>query len=132
MNSSLSALFIWTSTLFNLPPGLQSAICWVESGHNVRAMHFDDNGANSVGVCQIRLSTARLLGFQGSEQDLRLPRNNVYYSGKYLHSQYLRYNRNILKTISAYNAGSAPLNEKGQIRNIRYVNKVLRAWLEKK
>lgn len=107
-----------------------SAVCWVESRHRAEAVHYDDNGANSVGACQIRLATARVLGFKGSEQELRLPARNLYLSGLYLRFQLARYHGDILKAISAYNAGTVPLNGRGQIRNARYVKAVLRAWEE--
>ncbi len=128
MVTALAALFLTVSQTYNLPPGLLSALCYVESGHDVRALHLDDNGSPSIGVCQVKLSTARLLGFKGSESDLRDPKLNVRVAGQYLSYQLLRYNRNVHKAVSAYNAGTWTVNAQGHTRNVKYVNKVLRRW----
>jgi soluble lytic murein transglycosylase-like protein len=132
MNTALMLLFIQTTTTLNLPTGVLGALCYVESNHNVRAMHLNDGGADSVGVCQIKLGTARLLGFKGSARELKIPIVNVYYAGKYLRSQLDRYNGDLRKGISAYNAGTHRVNEYGQTKNRKYVAKVLQAWAEER
>lgn len=125
---ALSLLFALMTHTFNLPTGLQPAVCWVESGYNINAVHHDDGGGNSTGVCQIKLSTARAMGFKGTESELQVPKTNVYYSAKYLNWQLHRYRGNYSKAIAAYNAGTWRVNDKGQIKNRHYVIKVFAAW----
>ncbi len=120
--SALALLFIGTTQTLALPEGLLSAICYVESHHNIKAIHKDDGNGNSVGVCQIKLQTARQMGFKGTEKQLMSPKVNVYYSGKYLKYQLSRRNT-VQEVISSYNAGK-PIKS-----NKRYVNSVLSAWL---
>lgn len=122
-------MFLATTQTFNLPPGLLSAICWVESHHNFAAINRNDGGSASHGVCQIKLETAALLGFEGDEVELSKPKINIYYAGKYLRWQLDRYDTNIPKSVAAYNAGTYHENDQGLISNRRYVTKVFDAWV---
>lgn len=108
---------------FELPPGLLESVCYVESGHDVGAVHLDDGNGNSVGICQIKLSTAQWMGFRGTEQQLMIPRVNIYYAAKYLKRNLVRYNGNIPKALTAYNRGSA-----GNLTLTNYSIKVLKQW----
>lgn len=101
-----------------------SAICHVESGGNHRAINIHDGGSPSYGECQIKLTTARGLGFRGHVSDLWLDRRvNRYWAGQYLRRQYDRYG-DWEKAIAAYNAGSL---KGGKIRNRGYVKRVMEA-----
>lgn len=120
--STLAVLFVTTSMHFNLPSNLLSSLCYIESSHNIAAVHEDDGGSNSVGVCQIKLSTARWLGFRGTEKQLINPKINIYYAGKYLKYQIKRYD-SMTKAIIAYNIGNA----KG-LTNTKYSTKVIKQW----
>lgn len=124
----LMMLFATTTQDFNLPPGLLSALCWVESNHQARAVNPDDGGSPSVGVCQIKPSTARILGFKGSRQALMQPKYNIKYAAKYLKQQIDRYNGDLRQGVAAYNAGKCRFNSKHQIMNRQYVDKVFKAW----
>lgn len=126
----LAALFLSVSQNYNLPPQLLSSLCYVESTHRVNAFHMDDGNSPSLGVCQIKLGTARLLGFKGTQERLMVPEINILYSGKYLHKQLRRYNQDLHKAIAAYNSGTWLVNEKGETKNRQYVQKVLKAWEE--
>jgi soluble lytic murein transglycosylase-like protein len=117
---------------FALPQGLLSAVCFVESTHNAKAVHLDDGGENSVGLCQLHLSTAKWLGYKGIEKGLYDAKINAYYAAKYLRYQLNRYDGNVTKAIAAYNAGSYRVNAKGQIKNRIYVQKVTNAWALKR
>lgn len=128
----LALLFLATSQNFNLPPGLLSAICWVESHHNSAAINAHDGGSASHGICQIKLETAALLGFKGTEEELTRPKTNIHYAGKYIKWQLDRYQGNIPKAVAAYNAGTYRENSQGQIMNRKYVGKVFDAWIENK
>lgn len=126
----IALLFLSLTQTFNLPPGLLSSVCYVESHHNANAIHHDDGGSDSVGLCQIHKSTAEQLGYRGSDEDLKDPKTNAFWAGLYLVHQYHRYGNDPIKAIAAYNAGSYAVNEKGQIKNRLYVAKVLKAWSE--
>lgn len=120
--TTLTALFIAASTQFNLPTGLLESLCYVESKHNVTAVHEDDGGSNSIGVCQVKLVTARWLGFEGSEEDLMLPENNIFYAAAYLSYQHRRY-ADITRAVVAYNRGNAM-----GLTSSDYSNKVIKQW----
>jgi soluble lytic murein transglycosylase-like protein len=132
MEATLAALFLATSTALGLPPGLLSGLCYVESAHNPNAFHRDDNGADSIGICQIRIATARMVGFRGTEKQLRVPAINIAFSGRYLRRQLVRYNFDLAQAIAAYNSGSLRLDQDGNIRNHKYVRAVLKAWMEER
>ena len=129
---ALALIFSSISQFYNISPGLLSALCYVESNHAVHAIHLNDGGSNSVGVCQIKLRTAQAVGFRGTERELSDPTTNVYWAARYLHWQLNRYDGDILKAVSAYNAGSHRLNSQGLTINRKYVRKVFNAWADSK
>lgn len=129
---TLATIFITVSHTFALPPGLLSALCYVESSHNPRAVNLDDKGGPSRGVCQIQEATARLMGFKGTTAQLMEPRVNAYYAGKYLHWELKRYKGDTVKGVAAYNSGSFLLGQDGLPVNKVYVTKVFRAWKERR
>lgn len=131
LNTLLLAFTTTTQTL-GLPPKLMSAICFVESSHIVSAVNPDDGGSASHGVCQIKLDTARLVGFKGTAKQLMRPKTNVYWAGKYLKKQLRRYNGDVTKAIAAYNAGKYRETEDGLPKNINYVDKVYKVWLSQR
>lgn len=100
----------------------------MESHYDVKAINVDDGNSSSVGVCQVKLSTAKYLGFSGTEVQLQDPSINVMYAGLYLHRQLRRYRGDVRKAIASYNAGTYKESEIGECRNQRYVNKVMKAW----
>lgn len=120
---SLASLFAAVTITWGLPPNLINSICFIESSYNVSAVHHDDGNGDSLGVCQIKLETARTMGFPGTQQDLMYPPTNIYYSAQYLSHQIKRYHNDVNKAIIAYNQGSA----KGLTRT-KYSDKVLKQW----
>ena len=101
------------------------AICTHESGlKNITTQH--DGGSPSIGICQVKYETAKMLGFTGEASGLENPKTNAKWAAEYLKYQYERYDHNWHKTISAYNAGS--YNESnivpGCAKNRKYVNAV--------
>lgn len=92
------------------------------------AVNYNDAGSRSYGLCQIKKSTARLMGYAGSGKDLQTPQINAHYAGLYLRYQLYRYNGDVGCAISAYNAGTCRHNAKGLILNRKYVEKVLERW----
>lgn len=127
--TTLLLAFATVTQTFDLPPGLMSAVCWVESTHKINAIHKDDNGGDSLGVCQIKYETAKLMGFTGTAKQLREdPFINTYYAAKYIKKNLTRYKGDLRCTVAAYNAGKCRYDEQGHIKNKLYVAKVFNAW----
>ena len=106
------------------------AICTVETNlTNVVVYH--DGKSPSYGICQIKLGTAKMMGFKGKAEELVNPMVNAKFAAKYLKYQQNRYNvndnvndKNLYKAIAAYNAGSYIERTKGVPVNLRYLTKV--------
>ncbi len=129
MDTTLVLAFMAASQTFNLPPGLLQAVCKVESNHTVAAINHNDKGSPSLGVCQVKLATAKFLGYAHTEDTLLSdPKVNAYYAAKYIRRQLDRYQGDTTKAVAAYNAGSCRYNAEGLIKNRQYVTKVLAAW----
>lgn len=123
MNISIFILFNAANKVFGLPTGLLESICYVESNHKVSAIHLNDGKGHSYGICQVKYSTAKWLGYKGTEQDLMKPETNIFYAGKLLKRQILRYDGNIEKAIVAYNRGNSK-----DLNQSRYSQKVIKQW----
>ena len=123
-------LYMSATATYNLPPGLLRAVCYTESHHNVRAIHFDDGSGTSLGTCQVQLESAREMGFDGSEKELMEPYNNVKYAGLYLRSRLRRNGNDVVLGVASYNAGSVIRKPNGDLINQAYVDKVMDAWAE--
>ena len=63
-----------------LAPEIAEAVMAVESGYNPAAI----GGVGEIGLMQILPSTARMLGFVGSNADLAVPATNIHYGVTYL------------------------------------------------
>lgn len=120
---TLVSLFTAVTIQFKLPPQLIDSICYIESTYNTKAVHHDDGNGDSLGVCQIKLETARLMGFPGTAEQLMYPPTNIWYASAYLKHQLLRYHNNATNAIIAYNQGSV----KG-LTHTRYSDKVVKYW----
>lgn len=121
--NTLSAIFLAVTIQNHLPPKLLSSLCWVESKHDIHAIHKDDGTEDSLGICQLHLSTAREMGYKGTRQQLMQPTTNIRYAAKYLKFQLRRYNNNIAKAVIAYNRG----NSRG-LTTSKYQTKVFKQW----
>ncbi len=128
---NLAILFTAATVAFSLPSGLLEAICYVESNYEIKAVHRDDGDGNSLGVCQIKLHTARMMGFTGNEAQLMKPSINIHYSAKYLAYQFHRYDSSI-EAVGAYNTGSYKISQDGLAVNRLYIKKVFKQWQKKK
>lgn len=120
--NTLLALFTSMSLQYHIPPGLLKSLCYVESKHKINAIHRDDGGADSLGVCQIKLKTAKEMGFKGTAKQLMIPSNNVKYAAKFLSHQFKRYGK-INKAVIAYNKGNAK-----DLTTSKYQRKVYKTW----
>lgn len=130
MGLELALLFASATQTFNLPPKLLDSLCFVESSHRVFIVHKDDGKQNSMGICQVQLPTARMLGYKGTERGLLDPATNIHYAAKYLRKQLDRYGQNLDKAIASYNAGSYRLRQ-GHVVNQTYIKRVRKTWNER-
>lgn len=128
MGIGVVLLFFIATHNNKLPPQLLSSLCYIESSHNPKAVNHDDGTGDSLGICQVKLATARFLGFKGSREDLLNAKTNITYSAKYLKYQLNRYDSNVEKAVAAYNAGTYRKAEDGKPLNNKYVIKVLNRW----
>lgn len=121
------AIIAKAATLTGAPEKLIHSICWVESAGQLDAFNpSDGNGTPSFGLCQMKESTARMLGYAGVAEGLFDPLTNATFAGLYLNTLIARYHGNWKYAIAAYNSGSVRLNKTGEVRNIHYVTKVLK------
>ncbi len=116
-------MFNTMSHKYNLPDGLLASVCYTESKYKINAVHHHDGNGDSIGICQIKLSTAQLVGFKGTEKDLLNPKVNIEYAAKYLSRNMKRYNGNIERALIAYNQGSAK-----DLTTTKYSDKVTHNW----
>lgn len=104
-----------------LPYELLWGLCKTESNLKPEAVNKFDGKGHSHGLCQIKLATARLVGFKGGTEALYNPWNNAYFAGLYLKHQLDRYKGDWIRAIAAYNRGSSGK----RVLNKTYVQKVL-------
>lgn len=128
----LMIIFATITTQNHLPEGLLSSICFVESSYRPAAINKDDGNSPSVGLCQIKYETAKMLGFSGKSKDLLDPTVNAFYAGRYLKKQLSRYKNNAVKAVAAYNSGTYREAMYGGPLNNKYVDKVFKRWKAKK
>jgi soluble lytic murein transglycosylase-like protein len=110
-----ASIFMFAGILAGVEPSLISAVCWVESTHREEAYVAKDGDSPSYGLCQIKLATARDMGFTGKPSELMNGAVNAYYAAKYLRWQYDRYG-SWEKAVSAYNCGRACNNTSYQVK----------------
>ena len=109
----------WNACRHHIDPRVLAAIVKVESRYDARALRRERKVRDwSVGLMQVRVGTARWLGFAGEEFQLMSPDTNLHYGAVYLERLIRRYGSG---AISAYNAG------KPCECNRRYVRLVLEA-----
>ncbi len=128
----LAITFASTTTALQLPDGLLSSLCFVESSHNPRAVNKMDGTSPSLGLCQIKVDTAKTLGFKGGAKELMNPNLNAYFAGQYLKKQIKRYHGDIRKAVGAYNSGTYKENNSGNPINNLYIQKVFAKWTKNK
>jgi soluble lytic murein transglycosylase-like protein len=87
-----------------LPAALANAVIRIESNYNPRIVH-----AGNYGLMQIKLATARAVGFGGSAAELLDPDTNLRYGLKYLGSVYQQSQGDLCLTIMKYQSGHRAL-----------------------
>lgn len=86
---------------FGLPPALVDAVMAVESRYNTAAVGLD----GEVGLMQVMLPTARMLGFTGTPAELAAPAVNVHYGAQYLAGAWRRAGGDLCTATMKYRAG---------------------------
>lgn len=118
------------STSFKLDVALLFAVCTQESLCKAKAINNNDGNKaakargikeHSHGLFQLKLATARALGFTGTHKQLMDPETNTWYAAKLIRSLYDKY-KTTDKVLSAYNAGHYTKSNK------KYVDSVLRHY----
>lgn len=90
-----------------IPAPLLAAVCYTESTHQPHATNLDDNGSSSIGLCQVKLATAKMMGYTGTVEGLYDGKANARLAARYLKYQLDRYpGGEWTDAIAAYNAGS--------------------------
>lgn len=84
-----------------LAPEIAEAVMAVESGFNPAAI----GGDGEIGLMQILPSTARMLGFVGSNADLAVPATNIRYGVTYLAQAWRRAGGDLCTAVMKYRAG---------------------------
>jgi soluble lytic murein transglycosylase-like protein len=84
-----------------LAPEIAEAVTAVESGFNPGAV----GGAGEIGLMQILPSTARMLGFAGSNADLAAPETNIHFGVLYLARAWRLAGGDLCTAVMKYRAG---------------------------
>jgi soluble lytic murein transglycosylase-like protein len=84
-----------------LPPDVADAVTEVESSYNPTAI----GAAGEIGLMQVMPSTARLLGFTGTLEELAVPEVNIHYGVAYLAQAWRLANNDICTATMKYRAG---------------------------
>jgi soluble lytic murein transglycosylase-like protein len=84
-----------------LAPEIAEAVMAVESGYNPSAI----GGVGEIGLMQILPSTARMLGFVGSNSELAVPATNIRYGVTYLAQAWRLAGGDLCTAVMKYRAG---------------------------
>ncbi len=99
-NGNLDALIASKAAAYNVPARLVRRVIMRESRGNPRAVH-----AGNYGLMQIRLGTARAMGYRGSAAGLLDADTNMTYAVKYLAGAYHAAGGNTNRAVHYYAAG---------------------------
>lgn len=83
-----------------VPPALATAVVRIESRFNPNA-----RGGSAIGLMQIKVDTARSLGFAGGAAGLLRPDTNLHFGMKVLADAYRASNGNLCMTLARYQSG---------------------------
>jgi len=98
-----NAIIAQYAAFFGVPVSLAHAVIQVESNYRPDAR----GSAGEIGLMQIKPSTARMMGYEGSTQGLFHPETNIKYGMKYLAKAQKVGDGTTCGTILKYNAGHA-------------------------
>jgi soluble lytic murein transglycosylase-like protein len=97
---NVSTMAASQASVAGLPASLVERVIRRESGGNPRAVH-----AGNYGLMQIRLSTARAMGYTGSATGLLDPQTNMTYALRYLAGAYRAAGGNERRAVALYARG---------------------------
>jgi soluble lytic murein transglycosylase-like protein len=97
---NVSAMAASQAGAAGLPASLVERVIRRESGGNARAVH-----AGNYGLMQIRLGTARAMGYNGSAAGLLDPQTNMTYALRYLAGAYRAAGGNENRAVALYSRG---------------------------
>lgn len=121
-NAKFSRLIKAHAKKNGVPSDLAHAVVRVESNFDPKAR----GRAGEIGLMQIKLATARLMGYRGSKQGLYDPETNIKYGMKYLGKAHELSGGETCGTILRYNAGhGAKRMNKISSRYCRKVKKII-------
>ncbi len=100
-HAAYRALILTEASREGLAPEIAEAVMAVESGYNPAAI----GGAGEIGLMQILPSTARMLGFVGSDADLAVPSANIHYGVTYLAQAWRLAGGDLCTAVMKYRAG---------------------------
>lgn len=112
---SIVAIILNAAKAAHVSGTLLLAVCSHESNNFTLKYNANDRGSESLGICQVKLATARMLGFKGSTKELMTDKMNAKFAAMYVKYQQNRYSvtdkmtdksQDWVKLVSAYNAGS--------------------------
>ncbi|WP_394893539.1 lytic transglycosylase domain-containing protein [Mesorhizobium sp. AaZ16] len=98
-----SAIIAQYAASYGVPVSLAHAVIQVESNYRPNAR----GSAGEIGLMQIKPSTARMMGYEGSTQGLFHPETNIKFGMKYLAKAQKLGGGTTCGTILKYNAGHA-------------------------
>jgi soluble lytic murein transglycosylase-like protein len=101
LQTRIRALIAKEATQQGLAPAIAEAVTAVESGFNPNAL----GAAGEIGLMQILPSTARLLGFAGSNAELAVPENNIHFGVTYLAQAWRLAGGDLCTAVMKYRAG---------------------------
>jgi soluble lytic murein transglycosylase-like protein len=99
-NGNLDALIVSQAAANNVPEALVRRVIKRESGGNPRVVH-----AGNYGLMQIKLGTARSMGYRGGAAGLLNAETNMTYAVKYLAGAYRAAGGNMDRAVHYYAAG---------------------------
>jgi soluble lytic murein transglycosylase-like protein len=100
LRAALDALIEQHASANGLPVGLARQVIRRESNFNPRAVY-----QGNYGLMQIRLGTARALGYRGTAEGLLDPAVNMTYGMRYLAGAYRAAHGNEARTLVLYSSG---------------------------
>jgi soluble lytic murein transglycosylase-like protein len=107
----------------NLPADIAEAVVFVESGYNSAVI----GSAGEVGLMQVQLETAAMLGFKGNATELAEPDLNIHYGVLYLSRAWRLAGGDLCRTLMKYRAGhdEEEMNPRSQVYCNRARNRLL-------
>lgn len=107
----------YAAASYHVPFNLLLNLTWVESSWRPTKVNPRDGGSASYGPGQMKLRTARYMGYTGSILGLASARGSRQ-AAKYLHFLWLKHGRNWRKAVSAYNAGHVTSLNKTYVKKV--------------